>query len=157
MKATECLNVEHGVFLTQLEVLERMLQAKASSESLRAVTLAVAAAVEKHRDLEERLLYPAILKAFGPGFPPIQVMEAEHKEIESCITAIASRDVNTPSLVQAFIDILREHIHKEIRILFPMAEQRIPAGELAEMACQCAHAAGSEQAPNGDGPPLCGH
>lgn len=137
MKVTECLNTEHGVFLTQLGVLERMLKENSPAGELRAVMLAVAAAVEKHRDVEEKILYAAILREFGENFPPIQVMEVEHKEIERCIQGVASRNGSIPDLVRGFIDTLRQHIVKEINVLFPMAEQRISETDLEKMACQC--------------------
>jgi hemerythrin-like domain-containing protein len=137
MKVTECLNTEHGVFLMQLGVLERMLNEKAPTGELRAVTLAIAETVEKHRDAEEKILYPAILSEFGEGFPPIRVMEAEHKEIERFIRGVASGDGSVPELARGFIDVLRQHIAKEINVLFPMAEQRIAPADLERMACQC--------------------
>ncbi|MDZ7578777.1 MAG: hemerythrin domain-containing protein [Candidatus Nanopelagicales bacterium] len=137
MKVTECLNTEHGVFLRQLRVLERMLSEEAPSGELRAVTLTIAEAVEKHRDAEETILYPAILREFGEGFPPIQVMEAEHEEIGRFIRGVASGDGNVPEMVRGFIDILRQHIGKEINVLFPMAEQRVAGPDLEQMACQC--------------------
>lgn len=137
MKVTECLNTEHGVFLTQLGVLERMLKENASPAELRAATLAIAEPVERHRDAEESILYPAIREHFGQDFPPVQVMEAEHKEIEHFLRGVASGDGNVPDLVRGFIDILREHIAKEINVLFPMAEQRIADADLEQMACRC--------------------
>lgn len=137
MKVTECLNTEHGVFLTQLGVLERMLKEKAPTGELRAVTLAIAETVEKHRHAEEKILYPAILREFGEGFPPIQVMEAEHKEIDRFIRGVASGDGSIADLVRGFIDVLRQHIGKEINVLFPMAERKIAGADLERMACQC--------------------
>jgi hemerythrin-like domain-containing protein len=137
MKMTECLNTEHGVFLAQVTVLERMLNQKAPTGELRAVTLAIAEMVEKHRDAEEKILYPAIVRAFGEGFPPIRVMEAEHKEIERFICGVGSGDGSVPELARAFIDVLRQHIAKEVNVLFPMAEQRITGEDLERMACQC--------------------
>lgn len=138
MKATECLNAEHGVFLTQLEKLETMMRAGASADEARAAALVIATAVERHRDVEEELLYPAILRAYGEGFAPIQVMEAEHQEITRCIRGIDARDKDAPALCRVLIDVLRDHIDKEIKVLFPMAEQAIPAEELEQMARRCA-------------------
>ncbi|HEY5566929.1 MAG TPA: hemerythrin domain-containing protein [Gammaproteobacteria bacterium] len=137
MKATEYLNTEHGVFLTQLDVLERMLNEKTPPGELRAVTLAIAEAVEKHRDAEETILYPAILKEFGEGFPPMRVMEAEHKEIQRLVGEVASGDGDMRELVGGFIDVLRQHIAKERAVLFPMAEQRIAETDLERMAHEC--------------------
>ena len=138
MKATECLNAEHGVFLTQLDYLEKMLNDKASIEAVRAVVLSIAAAVDKHRDFEEAFLYPAIQRYLGGNFPPVQIMEDEHRGIELCIKGVANGQNDTRELARNFIHILRQHIAKEINVLFPMAEQAIPAAELEQMACQCA-------------------
>ncbi|MBI3329138.1 MAG: hemerythrin domain-containing protein [Nitrospinae bacterium] len=137
MKATECLNTEHGVFLRQLSMLEKLLEEDASREVLRAVTLTIATAVEWHRAVEEQFLYPAIVREYGQGFPPIQVMEAEHAQIEACIKGIAERHNDMQGLVREFIDTLRQHIGKEINVLFPLAEAKISAGELEQMACEC--------------------
>jgi len=137
MKVTECLNAEHGVFLTQLGVLETMVRENAAAAELRAVTLAIASTVELHRGAEEEILYPAILRAFGQDFPPIQVMVEEHAQIERFIEGVRSSDANLPEMVQGFIDVLRQHIAKEINVLFPMAEQRIEAADLEQMTQEC--------------------
>lgn len=137
MKVTECLNTEHGVFLTQLDVLDRMLKEKASGDELRAAMLTVAEAVEKHREVEEKILYPAILREFGEDFAPIRVMEAEHKDLEGFIRGVESREGDIAASVRGFVDLLRQHIGKEIQVLFPMAEGKIPAADLEEMACRC--------------------
>lgn len=146
MKVTECLNTEHGVFLSQLRVLEKMLADNAPAEELRAATLPIAETVERHRQAEEKIFYPAILRQFGKDFPPIKVMEAEHLQVEHCIKAITDRQGDMAQKVRAFIESLRQHIAKEINVLFPMAEQGIPKSELEQMTRECVeyyhHAAG---------------
>lgn len=137
MKVTECLTTEHEVFLTQLGVLDRMARENVSADELRAVMLPIGEAVEKHRDAEETIFYPAILREFGAGFPPIQLMQAEHREIERCIRGVISRDGSIRDLVVAFVDVLQQHIAKEADVLFPMAEQRISGAELEQLARQC--------------------
>jgi hemerythrin-like domain-containing protein len=136
MKMTECLNAEHGVFLTQLSFLEQLVGEQASHEVLRAVTRAIARAVEQHRHVEEKFLYPAILREFGHGFAPIKCMESEHEEIGRLIFEITRGSKETPALAARFIEVLREHIGKEIKILFPMSETKISGKELEEMTCQ---------------------
>jgi hemerythrin-like domain-containing protein len=121
MKITEHLNSEHGVFLTQLRELEILLERKAPPQVLSAVLQTIARAVATHRDVEEEFLYPAMQYACAG---PIQVMEQEHETIEA---AIRTNDVRT------FIDVLREHIMKEIRVLFPMAEECIAHDRLVDM------------------------
>ncbi|MCI0341328.1 MAG: hemerythrin domain-containing protein [Planctomycetales bacterium] len=145
MKITECLNVEHGVFLDQLATLDHLVQQGAKPEVLAAVSRAIAGPVERHRELEERLLYPEIRRAWGPEFPPLDVMEREHEEIQDALRAIDSGRFDA-STVNRFVDVLRQHIHKEVNVLFPMAEARIPAPRLEEMAnpCSCCAHAGPE-------------
>ena len=138
MTVTECLNAEHDVFLLQLCVLERMLEERLSADDVRACALMLAAAVERHRDVEEELLYPEILRRFGQDFPPMRVMEAEHKEIERCVVGLRDRTGNAADLARRFVAVLRDHIQKEMQVLFPMAESRIPAAELRQMAERCA-------------------
>lgn len=157
MKATECLNIEHGVFLTQLEVLEGFLRDGAPDEVLRGILLTVAAAVEKHRDNEELNLYPALTEAFGGHCPPIPVMELEHNVIGRCIDGIAARRGNTRELVTAFLDTLRGHIAKEMEVLFPMAEQNLAPGMLEEMAARSVRPSPAPQAAGGGGCGSCGH
>ena len=146
MKVTECLNTEHGVFLSQLRVLEKMLAEHTPAEELRAATLPIAETVERHRQAEEKIFYPAILKTCAQDAPPIEAMEAEHREVERCIEAIAARRGDTAELVRKFIDVLRRHLTHEIQVLFPMAEKNIPENELQQMTRECIdyyhHAAG---------------
>ena len=138
MTVTECLNAEHDVFLLQLRVLEQMMEGGASADELRSGALTLAAAVERHRDVEEELLYPEILRRFGQDFPPMRVMEAEHKEIERCVVGLRDRNGEAAELLRGLVSVLRDHIHKEMTVLFPMAESRIPAAELRQMAQRCA-------------------
>ncbi|GIW41989.1 MAG: hypothetical protein KatS3mg076_2566 [Candidatus Binatia bacterium] len=153
MKVTECLDSEHRVFLLQLGVLERMLAENAADGELRAVVLALAEAVEKHREVEEGLLYPAIRRAFGETFPPVAVMEHEHRQIEQTIGALRSHSGSVPEAVRRLVEILRAHIQKETEVLFPMAEKKIPAEELEHLAHRCAsehHACGEVSAHRGN-------
>jgi hemerythrin-like domain-containing protein len=133
MKFTDSLNSEHDVFLVQLGALERLLDGGAPQDEVRACALVLAEAVERHRQGEEDLLYPAILREFGQDFPPIRVMEMEHEQIERCLGGLRDRAGNGPELTRDFIDVLRQHIHKEVHVLFPMAETRIGAAELEKM------------------------
>lgn len=137
MKVTECLNTEHGVFLAQLAVLEQMVRTSVAPAELRAATQTIAQAVENHRQAEEKILYPAIRRAFGEDFPPLKVMEEEHREIERCVHGVLAGRPDAAQYARGFIEVLRQHIAKEIQVLFPMAEQRIPAAELERMSGEC--------------------
>ena len=137
MKATECLNTEHGVFLLQLDTLKKMIDEKATLPELRAAVRVIGVAVEKHRDIEDRYLYPAIIRECGKEFPPIRVMAEEHEQITECIKKIESNSLKSYDPIKKFIAILEEHIQKEIKVLFPMAEETISQEELEEMVYCC--------------------
>lgn len=137
MKATECLNTEHGVFLVQLDFLEDLLKKKSSNEVLRGVILTIARAVERHADVEERILYPAISRAFDKDFPPIKQMEFEHGELNQLIRQIEKGSEKTSQLATQFMDLLRSHIMKEIQVLFPLCESHFSGSELEEISQQC--------------------
>lgn len=136
MKITECLNTEHGVFLTQLAYLEEQLGQGAPPASLAAIVQTVARAVDTHKEMEEKFLYPAIEEACGPGFPPLRVMEEEHRIIEDAIAEIGTGRFGTEAVLR-FLNTLRRHIAKEIQVLFPTAEQAIPEAKLVQMTCRC--------------------
>ncbi len=133
MTIIDRLNIEHGVFLRQLAFLHGLLSKNAPDEVLAAVMQAIGAGVEPHRDDEEELLYPAITAASGGHSPPVEQMEREHKAIDKALRdAAAGKDV--PAAAGAFVDLLEEHIDKEIRILFPYAERTVPKGTLSDMS-----------------------
>src|SRR3989338_3165764 len=137
MKATECLNTEHGVFLVQLDFLEDLLKKSSPNEVLRGVVLTIARAVEQHADVEEKILYPAILRAFDKDFPPIKQMEFEHGELNQLIQQIERGSEKTSQLAAQFIDLLKSHIMKEIQVLFPLCDSQLSGPELEEMSHQC--------------------
>ena len=106
MKIIDLLNSEHGVFLTELEVLKRMLDSKVTTKELKAVVRTIAKAVDKHRLVEERTIYRQFKRKFGKNFPLIKTMEREHEKIEWCIKHIDSGRENTCEIVQTFIRVL---------------------------------------------------
>jgi hemerythrin-like domain-containing protein len=133
MTITELLNVEHGVFLAQLAHLREQLRRMAPPGEIAAIVATLGRAVAVHRAVEEEFLYPEIERACGPGFPPLAVMNHEHREIESAIEQAARGALDTPDAYR-FADVLEDHIRKEIAVLFPTAEQAIPRGRLEELA-----------------------
>ena len=85
------------------------------------------------RNLDQELVQRLKIRAAQKG----RSMEAEHREIERCIKGVASGGEDTPALVRTFIEVLQQHIGKEINVLFPIAEQKISSQELEQMAGRC--------------------
>ncbi len=102
-----------------------------------------------HHGKEENILFATMVEA---GFPshggPIAVMLMEHTEGRGYVQALAELQLQeTPwspedrqrlaDAAYGYGDLLRQHIHKEDAILYPMAEQRLPPHLLERIADEC--------------------
>jgi hemerythrin-like domain-containing protein len=143
VKATDVLTAEHRVIEQVLDCLEKMAQRGLAEGRLdglsaeRAVAFFEVFADQCHHDKEEQHLFPALE---ARGFPrqggPTGVMRAEHEEGRRLIRAIAGlvgpasggdRQAleDFAARARAYCGLLRDHIHKEDRCLFPMAAQAL--------------------------------
>ena len=95
----------------------------------------IADAVEKHGELEEQYLFPELEPHLGKEMGPLAVMEFEHEEIRKILGALKEAcDAHTIRLETAkFIVFLRDHIAKEEKVLFPMAEDLVNGARLEAM------------------------
>lgn len=133
MKITERLKAEHGVFLYQLDHLQRLVRRGASPEVLQAVVETIATAEQRHSSTECQLLYPALAKAIGWEFPLVQKSKAEHEELQRLVERIRSGAFDG-AVVEAFVQGLREHLEREIHDVFVLAEDMVPAEKLEAMS-----------------------
>ena len=133
MKITERLKAEHGVFLFQLDHLERLVQARAPRAILKAVVEAIASAEEHHSAIEDRLLYPALVKMIGREFPLMKKAEREHEEVQKLVDQIRSASFDETT-VTAFVALLRKHLEREIHDVFSLADDMIPVDQLVSMS-----------------------
>ncbi len=141
MRPTEILAAEHRVIEGVLESLTKMAEDAASGSGLD--VRSAAAAIEFlrtfadgcHHGKEERHLFQALV---AKGWPrergPVGVMLADHEEGRALIRRMdAARAAAESGAKEAaaefavaardYVDLLRAHIHKEERVLFPMADQ----------------------------------
>lgn len=133
MKITERLKVEHGVFLFQLDHLERLVRSQAPGPILKAVVEAIASAEEHHSAIEDRLLYPALVKVIGRDSPLMKKADREHEEVQKLVDQIRS-DAFDEATVTAFVTLLRKHLEREIHDIFGLADDMIPADQLVSMS-----------------------
>ena len=131
MKLTEWLNVEHGVFLVQIKLLEELVQQKAPIAVCAAVVETLARALEAHDQIEDRLLYPELGQVLGNP-PALAAMKREHEEIERLVRDIRN-DPSRQWQFERFAVLLTEHIEREIHFLFPMAEEYLSEERLTSM------------------------
>jgi hemerythrin-like domain-containing protein len=147
MEATQILIEEHvviGRVLTSLEVATRRLE---GGKTIRPGFFIEAADFLKgfadgcHHKKEENVLFVALM---AHGLPrqggPVQVMLAEHEQGRRTVAQMReaaqlwdggdqSARAEVISAATNYVTLLRNHIYKENNILFPMADQVIPASE----------------------------
>jgi len=142
-RAIEDLGHEHDAILSALGILDAMVtklggKHPPGGEDLRAFLGFLKEFADTcHHGKEEGILFPALAKA---GIPeqggPVGQMLAEHVEGRSLIKGMEAAiggAVDAPAFAEAaggYARLLRSHIEKENRVLFPIAERVIPAPEL---------------------------
>ncbi len=145
MKATEILMEEHRVIERVLNALERATNRLSRGEEvyLRFFTGTVVFIREFtdacHHKKEELVLFPALVEnGLSKKSGPVAVMLAEHEEgrrlaqgMRQSTERFQAGEIRMrEQLVQNtrdYISLLRQHIPKEDKVLFPMADKVIPA------------------------------
>lgn len=130
MNLTHYLSIQHGIFLEQLKFLEELKNSLKDRESLalKQVAFSIARVVEQHGNMEEKFLFPALVPHLGKKeWGPVQATEFEHKEIRNILAALNETDDPRSIRIEAakFILFLRDHIAKEERVLFPLAQKLV--------------------------------
>ena len=158
MRTTEILMSEHRVIETVLACLEKMADetdAKGAipvAEARDAVAFLKTFADRCHHMKEEDRLFPAMEKY---GIPrdagPTAVMRHEHevgrahvRRMDDATTAFDRGELVAAGRfsfeARAYVELLREHISKEDEILFPMADEMLPAAVHDELLRGFEHA-----------------
>ena len=134
MKITDCLTIEHQVFSDILGLIEEAMgnPDRYPDAALRAMVEALAVPLERHARTEEEVLFPALERYIERTTGPLAVMDAEHESIREALTAISSGQ-EIRSRTSRLLATLRGHIHKENRVLFPMAEEFLGAEALSHL------------------------
>ncbi|MBI4352681.1 MAG: hemerythrin domain-containing protein [Candidatus Omnitrophica bacterium] len=139
MELVQCLRVEHRVFLQELSFIEKWkkkVRSDGDVRGLRQVVFCIADAVHKHSRIEEKYLFPKLRPYLGREMSSVAVMEFEHGEIRKIIEILRKDDRPGTILLEAskFTAFLRDHLAKEERVLFPVAEKVLGEKELRVLA-----------------------
>jgi hemerythrin-like domain-containing protein len=155
MDAIETLMNEHRLIERAIDALVsfagevRRKQSDEREELGRFATFIREFADGYHHGKEEDILFAAMVEA---GFPrnggPIAVMLMEHDEGRAHVRVLGElasqptpwTDADRTRLADAahgYGDLLRQHIHMEDAILYPMAEQRLPPYVLEKVSEDC--------------------
>ena len=136
MNIIDVLKVQHKVILGQLDYLEKLKDKKGMGACcLRQVVSSVVNMVDQHARLEETRLFPELEAYLGSQMSSIAVMEFEHREIKKILENIKRTNQLRETTLEAvkLIVFLRDHIDKEERVLFPIADQNITQKRLEEL------------------------
>lgn len=155
MDAIETLMNEHRMIERVLDALVgfadevRRRGTTEREELARFVTFVRDFADACHHGKEEDVLFAAMVEG---GFPrdggPIAVMLHEHDEGRALIRVLAQKAEQPEAwsagdrqqladAAAAYAALLHNHIHKEDAILYPMAEQHLPAEVMAQIGEDC--------------------
>ena len=152
MKATDELMAEHRIIERVIGVLETGALRLEQGQAVRPGLFIEVTDFSKgftdgcHHKKEENVLFPAMVNSGVPkDGGPFGMMLAEHEQGRSLTRALRSAaqrlESGDPSAAQEVIDhvrgyshLLRQHIMKEDRILFPMADQVLPPDEQDRVA-----------------------
>ncbi len=171
MEATDVLMQEHRTIEQVLDALEAFAgevvrTRRTDKEELsRFVTFLREYADARHHAKEEGVLFRAMVEN---GFPaeggPIPVMLHDHEQGRDLVRVLAAHAGQAPawteedlaSIAEAargFALLLRAHIQKEDRILYPMADRHLPEPAVAEVNATC-RALDARHGPAGQDPHL---
>jgi hemerythrin-like domain-containing protein len=143
MEATKNLMDEHRVIERVLAAMEKAVEALGTGRSIKPEFFLAVADFNKgfadgcHHVKEEKVLFEAMVKAGVPkAGGPVGMMLLEHEQGRALVRAICagvekwqSGDNEGRSEVikatNGYIDLLRAHIYKEDKILFPLADDAI--------------------------------
>lgn len=152
MTPTDILKDEHRLIEQVLDCLEDAAERLNIGEMvdpdifLDAAEFVTGFADRCHHGKEEDILFVAMTARDMPqDSGPVAVMLHEHEEgrrltagfrsaAEQMKNGDASGSVDVVRNVFDYVNLLREHIAKEDNVLFPMAEQLIPADDMQEMS-----------------------
>lgn len=155
MDAIEALMNDHRLIEKAIDALEafageaRLGATDGRAELGRFVTFIREFADRFHHGKEEDILFQAMIEA---GFPraggPIAVMLMEHdhgRQHVAVLAALAGQAgawtaedrQRLAAAAQGYAGLLRQHIHKEDSILYPMAEQRLPPELMERVNLDC--------------------
>ncbi len=151
MHPTETLSQEHRVIEARLDALEEQIRLADAGQPFPRRFLDEALDFFRnfadgcHHAKEENLLFPRMKERGVPERGgPIGVMLAEHDQGRACLKAVrenlAAAERGDPEArrqvfgnATAYIELLRQHIHKEDNILFRMAALVLHPDDVAEL------------------------
>ena len=118
---------QHGLALCV--TIERTLSPETAGDLARRVQNMFELELRNHFDVEERILFPAILAGLGPT-PLVDQLVTEHRRLEKLIE---NTKTERPAALREFAAALSGHIRREERELFEDIQQRLPTETMEQL------------------------
>jgi iron-sulfur cluster repair protein YtfE (RIC family) len=84
------------------------------------------AAMRRHMDMEERVLFPAFEEATGMTMGPTRVMRAEHDQMRGLLSQMKGADADSMlDHGDTLLMLIQQHNVKEEGMLYPMCDARL--------------------------------
>ncbi|MBI3937757.1 MAG: hemerythrin domain-containing protein [Betaproteobacteria bacterium] len=122
------------------ELFEAAVQAAGRSDwdGCRSRFDAFRAALRRHMEVEEQILFPGFEEATGITAGPPHVMRHEHRQmlglLEQLATALSARDAaGFSGCANAFVALMAAHSAKEENVLYPMCDQMLPESTVEKL------------------------
>jgi hemerythrin-like domain-containing protein len=97
---------------------------------------------ESHFGAEEEILFPAFEQVTGMVSGPTAMMRMEHRQMrtlfEQMRASVTAQDAEGfAGATETLLVLMQQHNMKEENILYPMCEQALPGGEIADSLRSC--------------------
>lgn len=134
MKITEALIVEHTVFTTLFDQIERVLPELTALAEVKLLAALVEGLLHRHGGKEDSLAYLAldhVLEEQGE----LTRLHHDHQEIDARLEQVrAASDLEAArQLLKAALLASREHFRREERTAFPLIERKLQSETLTEL------------------------
>jgi hemerythrin-like domain-containing protein len=138
MKCTDLLSREHKTILRALDVLDQMAARVEQDQPVDAEDVETLLgflrkfADDLHQTKEESALFPELMRTAAGAQPALRQMLFEHDQERSLVEGLedslrTKKGIEFVQLAARLIDLLRNHIRKEDKILFEIVEGSLSA------------------------------
>jgi len=131
---TSTLILEHAVYGTVFEQIERVLPGVNSTQEIRVLATVVEGLLGKHAETETNLAYAALDHVLAEK-GQIGRLHQEHKEIDNNFKRVhgASSPAEARRFLQQALAASREHFRYEEQVVFPLLERVLPGRALDDL------------------------
>jgi hemerythrin-like domain-containing protein len=133
MDIIDILYGEHGMLLRILEALEEYEMPKQRWDTEIAACRMAARLMRSHADMEDELLFPALVGRSDYATVVLEDHKADHFVIRKLLREAERPGSGAPERLRELATAIRNHFEKEEGILFPMMRNAIPRGELEKL------------------------